>query len=311
MSMYQYPQHLSTKSTLPKPTKEGPLRILIPGASGMLGHALMRYFWEHGADTGSFEIHGTSRQSEHIHHLPRPLQERINTGIDVSDFSAFKDVLEDFKPDVVINAIGLVKQLPQGQDPQACINLNAIFAQRLGVWCQFNGARLIQISTDCVFTGQKGFYSESHIPDADDWYGRSKWLGEVGAPHLTLRTSIIGHELGAPHSLISWFLAQSGSVRGFRNAVFSGLPTVELARIIHKYVLPNLSLQGLYHVASAPISKYDLLSLVSKFYGKDIDITPCDNVMINRSLDGKRFSTTTGYEAPPWPELIRRMEVFR
>ena len=162
-----------------------------------------------------------------------------------------------------------------------------------------------------MFTGQKGFYSESHIPDADDWYGRSKWLGEVGAPHLTLRTSIIGHELGAPHSLISWFLAQSGSVRGFRNAVFSGLPTVELARIIHKYVLPNLSLQGLYHVASAPISKYDLLSLVSKFYGKDIDITPCDNVMINRSLDGKRFSTTTGYEAPPWPELIRRMEVFR
>ena len=105
MSMYQYPQHLSTKSTLPKPTKEGPLRILIPGASGMLGHALMRYFWEHGADTGSFEIHGTSRQSEHIHHLPRPLQERINTGIDVSDFSAFKDVLEDFKPDVVINAL--------------------------------------------------------------------------------------------------------------------------------------------------------------------------------------------------------------
>ena len=309
--MSQYFKYPLKKSLSVNKIQECPLRIFIPGASGMLGHALMRYFWEHGADRGLFEIQGTSRKSHLIQLLPKPLQGRIQTGIDVSDFNAFKYVLEDFKPDVVINAVGLVKQLPEGQDPQSCINLNAVFAQQLAVWCKFNGARLIQISTDCVFTGLKGFYSESHIPDADDWYGRSKWLGEVAAPHLTLRTSIVGHELGDSHSLINWFLGQSGSVHGFRNAIFSGLPTVELASIIHNYVLPNPSLQGLYHVASAPISKYDLLTLVSEVYGKLIDITPCDNVSINRSLDGRRFNTSTGYEAPPWPELIRRMEVFR
>jgi dTDP-4-dehydrorhamnose reductase len=154
-------------------------------------------------------------------------------------------------------------------------------------------------------------YSESDPPDAQDLYGRSKLLGEVDYPHaVTLRTSIVGHELGGAHGLVGWFLAQSESVRGYTKAVFSGLPTVELAAVIRDRVLSRPSLHGLYHVAAAPIAKYELLRLVATQYGKAIEVVPDERVAIDRSLDGSRFREATGYEAPPWPELVRRMHEF-
>jgi dTDP-4-dehydrorhamnose reductase len=169
----------------------------------------------------------------------------------------------------------------------------------------------VHISTDCVFSGAKGMYVESDFPDADDLYGRSKYLGEVDYPHaVTLRTSIIGHELDGARSLLCWFLAQGGSVRGFTKAVFSGLPTVELARVVRDFVLPHPELHGLYHVSAAPINKYDLLKLVAQAYGKSIEITPHDQLVIDRSLDSTRFKAATGYAPPSWPELVRTMHAF-
>jgi dTDP-4-dehydrorhamnose reductase len=170
---------------------------------------------------------------------------------------------------------------------------------------------LIHISTDCVFSGNKGNYSETDNPDAEDVYGRSKLLGEVDYPHaITLRTSIIGHELGSARSLIGWFLNQTGCVKGYTEAIFSGVTTYELARVVRDFVIPNSKLHGLYHVAAEPISKYDLLQLVNREYGKGLQIEPDDKLKIDRSLDATRFKEATGYVAPGWPELVMKMREY-
>jgi dTDP-4-dehydrorhamnose reductase len=167
------------------------------------------------------------------------------------------------------------------------------------------------MSTDCIFSGAKGMYTEVDISDAKDLYGRSKYLGEVDYPHaITLRTSIIGHELSGGHSLVAWFLAQQGSVKGFRRAVFSGLPTVELARVIRDHVIPHTELHGVHHVSADPINKFDLLTLISNVYGKKIDIVEDNNLIIDRSLDSSRFREATGYQPQTWPEFVRRMYEF-
>ncbi|NTU50097.1 MAG: SDR family oxidoreductase, partial [Desulfobulbaceae bacterium] len=186
-----------------------------------------------------------------------------------------------------------------------------IFPHRLSKLCALVGARLIHISTDCVFSGKKGMYSEEDFPDANDLYGRTKLLGEVDYPNaLTLRTSMIGHEITGSKSLISWFLAQKGPVKGYRRAVFSGLPTVEIARVILDFVLPNAELHGVYHLSAAPIDKYDLLSRVAMVYGKSIEIVPDDSVQINRSLDSSRFRAVTGFNPKSWDEMIIAMRDF-
>lgn len=175
--------------------------------------------------------------------------------------------------------------------------------------CRSVGARMIHISTDCVFDGKKGNYTEHDSSNADDLYGRSKFLGEVAyPPHcLTLRTSIIGHELKGKLGLIEWFLAQKGKVDGFTHAVYSGFPTVELAHIITEYILPNKDMNGVYHVSSDPISKYDLLKLVAKRYGKQIKIEPYNKFYQDHSLDSSVFRRITGYTPPSWPELVDKM----
>jgi dTDP-4-dehydrorhamnose reductase len=170
----------------------------------------------------------------------------------------------------------------------------------------------VHVSTDCVFSGKQGNYTESDLADAQDVYGRSKLLGEVDYPHaVTLRTSIIGHELRSAHGLIDWFLSQQARVKGYTEAVFSGLPTCELARVVRDFVIPHASLRGVYHVAAEPISKHDLLQIVNREYGKNLQIEPDDQVKINRSLDASRFMETTGYVASAWPDLIAKMHEFR
>jgi len=174
-----------------------------------------------------------------------------------------------------------------------------------------SGSRLVHISTDCVFSGAKGMYTEVDVADARDLYGLSKYLGEVDYPSaVTLRTSIVGHELGTAHGLVGWFLAQKGTVKGFTRAIFSGLPTVELARVVRDYVLPRPELRGVHHVSAEPISKYDLLQLVAEVYGKDVQLTPDDKLVIDRSLDSSRFRRLTGYAPAAWPELVRVMHQF-
>ena len=174
------------------------------------------------------------------------------------------------------------------------------------------GARLIHMSTDCVFSGSVGMYTESTFPDANDLYGRSKYLGEVDYLNaITLRTSIIGHELSGSKSLVCWFLSQMGSVKGFKKAIFSGLPTIEIAKVIRENVLPNTSLRGTYHLSVDPINKYDLLKLIARQYEKEIDIIPDESYVIDRSLNSERFRLATGFKPKPWPQLIKEMYEFK
>jgi len=282
--------------------------VLVLGANGMLGNAVLRLF----ATSPGYRVVGTVRSSAALRHLPSELHPLIFTGVDVENNDNLAKIFSKERLDVIINCVGLVKQLAAGCDPIAGITINALLPHRLARLCEMAGTRLIQIGTDCVFSGVKGSYTEADVSDATDLYGRSKYLGDVDYPHtITLRTSIIGHELNGAHSLIGWFLAQTGVVKGYRKAIFSGLPTVEMAHVIRDYVIPNPELQGVYHVSAAPINKFDLLTLVAKIYGKSIDITPDDQLVIDRSLNSTRFQLATGYVAPNWPELVKMMHLYK
>ncbi len=280
-------------------------RILVLGVTGMLGSAVLRIF---SADP-LHEVWGTLRNAAALRYFPQHEQSRLLCGVNVLDQDALTAVMAQLRPDVVINCIGLIKQLADAKDPLTALPINAMLPHRLARLCELAGARLIHVSTDCVFSGRKGLYQESDLSDAEDLYGKSKYIGELhDLPHaITLRTSIIGHELGSSHALVDWFLSQQGSVKGFTRAIFSGLPTGELARVMKDFVIPHPQLNGLYHVAAAPIDKHQLLGLVAAQYGKQIEIRPDDALVIDRSLDGSRFRQATGYVAPDWPELVRRM----
>jgi dTDP-4-dehydrorhamnose reductase len=242
-------------------------------------------------------------------HFPEDLLVRFHPdSVDANYFDSVIRALAAVQPDIVINCIGLIKQLHLASDPLKAITINAQLPHRLYLISRTAGARFIHISTDCVFDGVKGMYTENDQSNAEDLYGRTKYLGELSYPHcVTLRTSIIGHELKGGYGLIEWFLAQRQKIRGFRKALYSGFPTVELARIIHDYVLPNPELSGIYHVSSEPISKYDLLSSVAERYGKEIEIEPYDDFVQDRSLDSTIFRETTGYQPPSWDKLIEMM----
>lgn len=281
------------------------VKVLISGVTGMLGHTLFTRL----SERDGLEIFATARSMEGLSRwFDQELLAKIRGNVDANNFDTIVRVIEDLKPDVVINCIGIIKQLPAAKDPITTITINALLPHRIALACKAAGTRMIHISTDCVFDGAKGNYSENNQSNATDLYGRTKFLGEVYYPHcVTLRTSIIGHELKGKHGLIEWFLAQKGKVRGFTNAIYSGFPTVEIARIISEYVITNTDLKGLYHVSSDPISKYDLLKLVAKRYKKRIEIEPYDDFRLDRSLDSTLFRSITGYTPPSWPELIDSM----
>jgi dTDP-4-dehydrorhamnose reductase len=232
----------------------------------------------------------------------------IREDVDADNFETVTRAFSSIEPEIVINCIGIIKQTLMANDPLSAIAINSLFPHRISMACRSTGARLIQMSTDCVFDGKRGSYTEKDVPDATDLYGRSKLLGEVEGVHcLTIRKSLIGHELRGKLGLIEWFFAQEGRINGFTRAIFTGLPTIELARIIIEHVIPNENLKGLYHVASNPISKYELLRLVAERYGKKIEIIPYDKFQQNRSLDSFAFREATGYNPPSWPELVDRM----
>jgi dTDP-4-dehydrorhamnose reductase len=282
-------------------------KILVLGASGMLGSAVIRLL----AADETCQVFGSVRSRAFIKYFSREAAENIITGVDVENVDILTQLLARVRPQVVVNCIGLIKQRNGSEDPLLALPVNAILPHRLARLCELVGARLVHVSTDCVFAGGKGSYTESDIPDAGDVYGRSKLLGEVDHPHaVTLRTSIIGHELNSARGLISWFLGMRGAVRGYTRAIFSGLPTVEFASIIRDLVIPRPDLCGLYHVAAEPISKFNLLQLVNKEYGMGLEIEPDDEVVIDRSLDASRFRKFTGYTPPTWPELVARMRKF-
>lgn len=281
------------------------MRVIVLGASGMLGSAVFKVL----SASESLSVFGTVRSIRGLESFDKSMKDRLISGIDVLDSDSLIELFRNVSPEVVVNCVGLVKQLSAAKDPLFTLPVNAILPHRLSKICALTQARLIHISTDCVFSGRKGMYVESDISDAEDMYGKSKFIGEViDQKHaITLRTSIIGHELNSQSSLIDWFLSQSGSVKGYSRAIFSGVPTVELARIILEYVIPNPELHGLYHVSAEPIDKFSLLKLVSAVYQRAVDITSDEALVIDRSLDSSRFRSATGYNPPSWPALIEKM----
>ncbi len=283
-------------------------KILILGGTGMLGHVLFREL----SKCPNYDVYTTVRNfSEAKRYFPSELSSKIRAdSVDADNFDSVIRALASIQPQIVINCIGLIKQLPLASDPLSAITVNAQLPHRISLVCRTANARMIHISTDCVFDGKKGKYTEADISNAEDIYGRTKYLGEVNYSHcITLRTSIIGHELKGKYGLIEWFLAQNGKTKGFIKAFYSGFPTIEMARIISDYVLPNPDLSGVYHVSSEPISKYDLLKLVAETYLKDIEIEPVEDLVQDRSLDSTVFRTKTGYMPPSWLDLIRMMHM--
>ena len=270
----------------------------------MLGSTVMRFL----SSFNEYHVTGTVRSQLSITYLPKFIHSSIIKGIDILEVDALERLFDKVKPEVVINCIGLVKQLSETNDPLITLPINSLFPHRLAKISANFGARLIHMSTDCVFAGIKGMYTESDITDAQDLYGVSKRLGEVDYPNaVTIRTSIIGHELNGSRSLVDWFLSQEIVVKGFKRAVFSGLPTIEIARIIRDYLIPIPQLTGVYHVSADPINKFDLLSLVVDIYRKDIRLEEDNDFVIDRSLDSSRFREKTGYTPPSWQELITSM----
>ena len=276
------------------------MRVLILGGTGMLGHRLWMDL------SPAHEVHVVIRgQTEQVpmrQELPR---DRLHAGIDAVRFDRLMETIRLVQPDVVVNCVGVVKQSPAAQDPVSALELNSLLPHKLAQACLAVHCRLIHVSTDCVFSGAKGSYSETDLPDPVDLYGHSKLLGEVAGPGcLTLRTSFVGRELRDGRGLLEWFLAQQGRIRGYMRAVFSGLTTAELSRVIHQRILPRGDLHGIYHVAGAAISKYDLLVLAREAFGKAIEIERDTEFVCDRSLNGASFAEATGYQAPDWPEMI-------
>ena len=277
------------------------LRILILGGDGMLGHRL----WHHFATR--HETCVTLRMGiEAYSGLGVFDADHAFAGVDVRHERDLLRVFAEFKPEAVINAIGIVKQRDEAKAALPSLELNAVFPHRLSNICAVAGARLIHMSTDCVFSGDRGAYTEDDPSDARDLYGRTKYLGEVSSPNCaTLRTSIIGLELSRKASLIEWFLAQRGTISGYRKAIYTGFTTMEMARVIERILTQHPDLAGLWQVASRPISKYDLLMGLSERLGRDdIDMRPDDSFVCDRSLVADRFTAATGYHAPAWDEML-------
>ena len=279
------------------------MRVLILGGDGMLGHQLINVLGEH------HDVRCTLRNDTQSY-VDKPGYTSINTyfNVEVTDYRRLEEVFRLFKPEVVVNAVGIVKQRKSSKDSIPSLEINALFPHKLAELGKLNNFRVIHVSTDCVFDGAKGNYTEQDDMTAKDLYGMSKYLGELHEEHcLTLRTSIIGLELGRKSSLIEWFLAQEGTIRGFENAIFSGFTTKELSRIIDKMIIAFPKASGLYHVSMDHINKFDLLTKFNSYLGKNIQIQKDTDFHCYRGLNSARFRAEFNYTPPTWNETLKEL----
>jgi dTDP-4-dehydrorhamnose reductase len=282
-------------------------KVLILGSTGLLGSTILKYF----SIKSNFKCFGTIRKSSDKKKLKYINKVKLYK-VDFDKPRSLRKVFSTIKPNLVINCIGVVKQVLNSNMNSEIIRVNSFLPHYLSELINENNEiRFIHFSTDCVFSGLKGRYLESDVTDAKDIYGVSKMLGEVDkSNNLTLRTSIIGQELKTNYSLLNWFLSQKKQIKGYKNAIFSGLTAPEIARVIHNYVIPNKKIRGIYHLSGKPISKYDLLYILKKIYKKKIKIMPDLKIKINRSLNSNLFQKATGYKPPTWNKLIEEMYEF-
>jgi len=280
------------------------MKVLVLGATGMLGHKLVQVLGK------QFQVMGTVRGDPTAYQHHPVLEPMTLIGkVQADDFDSVIRAFAAVQPEAVINGIGLIKQRPGATNPLPSIMLNALWPHRLAQLCRAASARLIHISTDCVFSGRKGNYTEDDRSDAEDLYGRTKFLGEVSDPGcLTLRTSIVGRELGTCSGLIEWFLSQrGGAINGYTRAIYTGLTTQVLTELIGDLLVNHPGLSGLWQVSSEPISKYDLLQLVNRTLGIGVTIHRDESFVCDRSLNGARFCQRVGYIPPSWPTMVKQL----
>ncbi len=277
------------------------MKVLILGGSGMLGHKMYEVLAE------DFDTWVTFRQ-EPITFYRYGIFDRnkIIYPVDAFNLASVKDAIEKVKPDVVINCIGIIKQIKEAKEPLISIEINSLFPHRLYKYCSAMGIEVIHISTDCVFSGKKGMYKEGNFSDAEDLYGRTKYLGEIqGKGALTVRTSIIGRELKTTNGLLEWLFSQEGrTIKGYKNVIFAGYTAIGFAKIIARCIKEFTFLEGIYHIASNPISKFDLLMKFKRALNLNIEIEPSEAERIDRSLDNTKFVQATHYQVPNWDELV-------
>jgi len=281
------------------------MKLLILGGSGMLGHQLVKRWKD------QHQLMVTFRSEKDRYQNFAPIYKGVECiyNTDVSDYESVGKLIKDLRPEAVINAVGVIKQRPTASEIIPSLEINALLPHKMAQFCEGVGARFVQISTDCVFSGKKGMYTEEDVSDAYDIYGRTKFLGEVHVPNaITLRSSIIGLELFEKRGLMEWFLAQQGAIKGFRRAIYSGFTTQQMSKIIDFVLTKQPNLTGLIQVASAPINKFDLLVEFQKKINKtDVEITPFDDFFCDRSLNGSKFVEKTGYAIPTWTSMLEEL----
>ena len=278
-------------------------RILVVGAGGMLGHEAIRVL------APDFEVWGACRNPQDLPDLGLPPQ-RLLGGLDAEKADSAYALVKRVRPALVLNAAGIVKQRKAGKEAIPSISVNSLWPHVLADACAAHGARMVHVSTDCVFSGARGRYLESDVPDALDLYGRSKLLGEVAdRDHVvTLRTSIVGWQLGEPTGLVAWFAAhRDEQLKGFAKAVFSGLTTAALTEVIRDVVIKDAALSGLWHVSADPIDKFALLTDLARHLRWNVDLSPVNQPVIDRSLDSTRFRERTGWTPPSWDEMLEEL----
>jgi dTDP-4-dehydrorhamnose reductase len=283
-------------------------KILIIGASGLIGNSLFKYF----LTKKNIFVFGTIRSAKALELQSNFDNSELFTGVDLLNKNNLESIFDKVLPDVVINCVGITSKSKEIENYHTVISLNSLLPHYLSTLSLKYKARLIQMSTDCVFSGSKGNYVEDDFPDAPHLYGRSKFLGEINYLNsITLRTSTIGHEVNSSRGLVDWFLSQKESVDGYKKAIFSGLTSIEISRVIYEYILFNTNLAGLYHLSADPINKYDLLLMIKNIYNTDINIIPDHKkIIIDRSLDSTKFRKATGFLPKSWPLMIKEMKSF-
>ena len=279
------------------------MRVLVLGATGMLGHTVYRFL---NSTNNKIKCYGTIRNKKDKKFFNHHLSQNLRIFDDFNNLNKLEKFIRKINPEIILNCIGLIKQRDNSENQLEAVFVNSLLPHQISKVCNDIGIRFIHFSTDCVFSGSKGNYKESDLPDARDIYGLSKFMGEINNKNnLTIRTSIIGHELKNSLGLLEWFLGEKREIIGYSKAIFSGLTTLEVSRFLLDHIFKNNKIYGVYHLASEPITKLKLLKIINNVYKSKKNIISSSSLKIDRSLDGSKLIELTKYKVPNWEEMIK------